>query len=488
MTDLELKELIEKYIDEHETEMTEDVMKLCRINSVKTDETDERPYGEGPYKALMAAKEICSGYGFRTKEYANRVISADMNKGEKCLDILAHMDVVAAGDGWTVTEPFEPKVIDGAIFGRGSSDDKGPAMAALYAMRAVKELGIEASKNCRLILGSDEECGSSDIPHYYAVEQPAPMTFSPDGEFPVINIEKGQFRGKLLSYFTDNSGKADSDQVAKELVKLESGDTTNIVPGKGYAIVRGFDEAEVKKAIDNAGSRIKAEYMIDTACCGDDAEMGTAENDIKISVVGKGAHASTPQEGVNSGIILLNVLSELCFANSSINEKIAALIKLFPYGDFYGEGLGIALEDAESGKTTITPDIFIADKEHISIVFDSRTSILADEDNTILKAAKLIEENGFTFEYSFKQPHVVSSESDFVKTLLAQYELVTGKKGSCVALGGGTYVHDIENGVAFGAVAETTDTRMHGPNEFMPISELKEAAVIYAMCIAKLCR
>ena len=132
-------------------------------------------------------------------EYADRVIAADMNRGERCLDILAHMDVVAPGDGWTKTAPFEPIVEDGMIIGRGSSDDKGPAVAALYAMRAVKELGLPVTKNCRLVLGSDEECGSSDIPYYYAVEPEAPMTFSPDAEFPLINVEKGQFRGELTA-------------------------------------------------------------------------------------------------------------------------------------------------------------------------------------------------------------------------------------------------------------------------------------------------
>lgn len=505
MNNKELKEIIEKYIDEHEQEMIADVIKLCRINSVRTDAEDGMPYGSGPYRALMAAKEMCAGYGFRTKEYADRVISADMNRCEKGLDILAHTDVVAPGDGWSVTEPFEPKLIGDALYGRGTSDDKGPAIAALYAMRAVNELGLPVSKNCRLILGSDEECGSSDIPHYYAVEQPAPMTFSPDAEFPVINIEKGQFRGDLLTYL--GSGDEDSksgfavcsnaDRIPKELLELVSGDTVNIVPGKGYAVLRGFNEAELKKAVDAAEREINADYLVNIDCnrkisdvLGADDQDLTAHGQETCSVIlitGKGAHASTPEGGVNAGIILINILSELCFDNAILNDRLQSVKKLFPYEDFYGRALGIELNDPESGSTTVTPDIFEADRTHISIKFDSRTSVLADEDNTILKVARLIEENGFSFKYSFKQPHVVSAESDFVQTLLSQYELVTGKKGCCMALGGGTYVHDIENGVAFGAVGETTDTHMHGADEFILVSELKQAAVIYAMCIAELC-
>ncbi|MFR4578452.1 MAG: M20/M25/M40 family metallo-hydrolase [Clostridium fessum] len=100
-----------------------------------------------------------------------------------------------------MTQPFEPIVKDGKLYGRGTADDKGPAVAALYAMRAVKELGIPVTKNVRLILGTDEECGSSDIEHYYKVEKEAPMTFSPDASFPVINIEKGRFPGAYCDSF-----------------------------------------------------------------------------------------------------------------------------------------------------------------------------------------------------------------------------------------------------------------------------------------------
>jgi succinyl-diaminopimelate desuccinylase len=105
---------------------------------------------------------------------------------------------VPAGEGWTVTEPFKPIVKDGRIYGRGTSDDKGPLLCALYAMRALKETGVELKKGVRLIMGADEETGSgTDIAKYYATEPEAEMTFSPDAEFPLINIEKGQFRGTI---------------------------------------------------------------------------------------------------------------------------------------------------------------------------------------------------------------------------------------------------------------------------------------------------
>ena len=156
------KEKISRYIDAHRKEMLEDIGALCRINSVKGSYRIGKPYGEGCSEALRTALHIAECYGFSINNYDNYVGTVDMNDKEAQLDILAHLDVVPAGDGWTVTEPFEPVVKDGKIYGRGTADDKGPAIAALYAMRAVNELGIPMKKNVRLILGTDEECGSSD--------------------------------------------------------------------------------------------------------------------------------------------------------------------------------------------------------------------------------------------------------------------------------------------------------------------------------------
>ena len=188
-----------------------------------------KPYGEGCSEALRAALHIAECYGFSINNYDNYVGTVDMNDKEAQLDILAHLDVVPAGDGWTVTEPFEPVVKDGKIYGRGTADDKGPAIAALYAMRAVNELGIPMKKNVRLILGTDEECGSSDITHYYSVEKEAPMTFSPDASFPVINIEKGRIGGNFTAEFEP------SDRLPK-MVSFHSGTKTNVVPGAAEAL------------------------------------------------------------------------------------------------------------------------------------------------------------------------------------------------------------------------------------------------------------
>ena len=146
------KEKIEAYMEAHKQEMIDDICTLCRINSEKMAYSEGKPFGEGTFAALQMALSMAERYGFSITNYDNYVGTADLNDGERQLDILAHLDIVPAGEGWTVTEPFEPVVKDGKLYGRGTADDKGPAVAALYAMRAVKELGIPVKKNVRLIL------------------------------------------------------------------------------------------------------------------------------------------------------------------------------------------------------------------------------------------------------------------------------------------------------------------------------------------------
>lgn len=74
-----------------------------------------------------------------------------------------HLDVQPASkltEPWT-TEPFEMVTRGDRYFGRGTTDDKGPALAALFGIRAAREAGIPI--NIRLIWELEEEIGSPNF-------------------------------------------------------------------------------------------------------------------------------------------------------------------------------------------------------------------------------------------------------------------------------------------------------------------------------------
>lgn len=461
---------IENYIDTHKEEMLEDICVLCRINSEKAPYKEGMPYGEGAFEALSTALSMAEEYGFSINNYDNYVGTADLNDKERGLDILAHLDVVPAGEGWKETEPFEPIVKGDKLFGRGTADDKGPAVAALYALRAVKELKIPLKKNVRLILGTDEECGSSDIAHYYSVEKEAPMTFSPDGSYPVVNIEKGSLSGHFTAEFKESAG-------LPKLESIEAGIKVNVVPGKAHAVVRGVDVDEAHKIAEAVTGETGVRFELD--------QSGSV---ISITAVGEGSHASRPEEGNNALTGLLTYLTRLPLAPCDQMEMVKRVLSLMPHGDVHGKALGIAMSDELSGELTLAFSLLKVTETELDGTFDSRCPICATEENVLEVVRKNMQAQGLTLHNdSMRPPHHVDGNSTFVKTLLRAYEDYTGRKGECIAMGGGTYVHDLKNGVAFGASMPETDNRMHGADEFAVVDELIASAKIFAQVIVDLC-
>ena len=152
-----LQERISQWVDAHEAELIRDIGRLVAVKSVRGEPEPDAPFGPGPRAALDEALALCSEYGFATALYGGAVGTADMNALPARVDILGHLDVVAEGAGWD-TPPYEAVLKgDGCLYGRGTDDDKGPIVMALFAMRCVRELGLPLRHGCRLIMGACSE-------------------------------------------------------------------------------------------------------------------------------------------------------------------------------------------------------------------------------------------------------------------------------------------------------------------------------------------
>ena len=464
-----VKESIYAWIDAHEREYVEDVKKLVAVKSVKGPAEPGKPYGAGPAEALAVAAGMCEGYGFSVKNYENHAIAADMNQLAPGVDILAHMDVVGEGDGWN-TDPYVATEIDGVLYGRGTSDDKGPAVAALYAMRCLKELGIPLTKNVRLILGADEESGSQDMVYYYSVEKPAPGTFSPDAAFPIFNTEKGRYAPFFKKEWA-------AETALPRMKTFDGGIVVNILPADASAVVAGIDAAEVEKVCAKLAGELKVSYKVEAE-----------GEDVKISVTGVGCHASMPTIGVNGITALLTILNALPLADCESTRTIAGLNKLFPHGDGEGKAMGVAMSDELSGALTMALTVLHFTETGADGAIDCRAPVCANEENCRNVADKNLADVGFEVKSFMNPPHHTPADSPFVQSLLSAYEEVTGEKGGCYSMGGGTYVHGIEGGVAFGAGFMGFDGNAHGANEKMKISDMLKAAKVYAMSIYNICK
>lgn len=464
------REAIDKYFDEHWFEMMRDIARMVAINSEKMPAEKDMPFGRGPYEALHEFLEMAKEHGFEPKNYDNYVGAIDLNDKEKQLDILAHLDVVPAGEGWTVTDPFEAIIKEGKIYGRGTADDKGPAVVAMYAMQCVRELGIELKKNARLIVGTDEECGSGDIPHYYAVEEEAPMTFSPDAEYPVINIEKGSIHPEFKASWEE-------DRALPRVTEIHGSLKVNVLPGKARAVVEGLALETMQEIAGQVSEKTKMSYELEQ-----DGSL------VRITAVGKGAHAASPEEGNNALTGLIEYLLALPLAESEATRKLQSLKKLYPHGDSRGEALGVAMADEISGALTLCFTMMDFGLTGFTGQFDCRAPICANNENMRDVAERNMAAEGIIMAHDdMAAPHHVPGDSEFVKELLKVYEAYTGQKGKCIAIGGGTYVHHLKNGVAFGCSMPGTDNKMHGADEFAVIEELIMSAKIFAQVIIDLC-
>jgi len=468
-------ERISQWVDAHREELVEDVKKLVRIQSDKEPALPGMPYGEGPAKALEAALKLAEGYGFYTTNYDNYVGAVDiLPENDHHLDVLSHLDCVPVADGWTVTEPFDPIVVDGKIYGRGTSDDKGPSIAALYALRCVKELGIPLKHNVRLIWGCDEECGSSDLEHYYGEKgmPEAEYTFTPDAEYPVINIEKGGLNGTIVGEFTES-------EALPRVKSMDAGLKINVVPDKCRTVIEGMRKTVAEIYCAAITDKTGVKFTVSDA----------GENTITIDALGEGAHAASPENGNNAVTASLALVASMHLMPSQQFKAISALSELCPHGDYLGEGLGVKMSDEVSGELTLSLNILHVTTTGLSAQFDSRSPICANEENMKnVAAAKCAEKGLKLLDTPMKEPHHVPAESPFVQTLLKTYEKYTGvENAKPIAIGGGTYCHHMKNGVAFGCTMPGTDNRMHGNDEFAVVEELVISAKMFADIMIALC-
>ena len=440
-------------------DMIETLQRWIRVPSVRAERSAENaPFGADVRRALDVALADLARLGMNPRDVDGYCCDAEIGEGEETIAVLAHLDVVPEGDGWD-HDPYGGEIVDGRIIGRGTSDDKGPGVAALFAMKAIVDAGIPLKRKCRLILGCDEESGMEDL-HYYEEKIGLPdMGFSPDASFPLINTEKGITSLKLHAPMTD-----------ERLVSIASGTRSNVVPGTAVAVVKG----DWREAAADAFAVEDEDCAIETALEGDCT---------KIVVTGVPAHASTPEKGKNAAKMLLAVLEALGIGG----EPVKLLVEAAGEGDD-GVNLGIAGSDAVSGRLTINMGLLFADEKEMNVTFDCRYPVFYNAQLLRATVAKRLAPAGFVLEPGrISEPHHVPESSELVTKLMGVYNAITGTDSKPFAIGGGTYARHLKEGVAFGMLFPGDPELEHQANESISIDSFVRAARIYAYSILALC-
>ncbi len=425
----------------------EDLKALVRIPSVSRGDPAEegKPFGKTVYEALQAALAIARRLGLKAWDVDGYCGVVEYGEGEEVLGILAHLDVVPEGEGWSVP-PYSATEKDGRIIGRGTLDDKSPALSAIYALAAAKECGLEMKRRVRVILGCDEEIGSLGVEHYLKVEGQPTLAFTPDAEYPVVNSEMGIMHTTYEKHYAS-------------ALKIDCGTAANVIPG----VIRA--ELPVKAVPVHAPAGYTVTY-----------------DENRITVEGRGGHASMPEFAKNALQALMKILTVQPLPDAD-KETVRALYALWQF-DMHGESLGIDVTD-ESGRTTYSPDVIRFDETGVRFIADCRHPFTAKAEDLLKTWDDAYGKAGFArTDTDIKPGHFIPADSELVSTLMNIYNELNGSDSKPLSMGGGTYAREMENAVAFGIVREGEESMCHMPDESISIEDIR----FNTMCMAEAIR
>lgn len=417
---------MKNYLDDAVQAISESI----RFDSSLSDPLHGMPFGKGAADCLDHFLSLAERLGFETKNYDNYVGEVLFGDGDEEFAVLAHLDVVPAGGGWS-KPPFGGLVEDGRIWGRGAMDDKGPAVASLFALKKLKDEGFIPHKKIKLIVGLNEECGWKCIEHYNKVAHMPETGFSPDANFPVIYAEKGIWHIR-----------ADFPVDKTLFSSLKGGERVNMVCD--------YCEATPLSPVDKEKAK----------------SLSLSFENGKLVSKGKSAHGSTPEEGKNALLPM--------FAYFGLQRIIDCL-----FNDIYGLK---TLQD-ETGSLTMSPDVASYEKGVLSVLVDIRYPSTCP----LSAVTEKLDKFGVKYEtVSHQKPLFQDRNCELVKTLQKVYDDYTGEKHAPIAIGGGTYARALKCGVAFGPEIDGEEVTIHQANEYITIDRVKLMIEVYAEAVRRL--
>lgn len=458
--------------------MKEDIIKsvqeLVSIKSVEESPEPGAPFGKGIRECLDRTLKLCEDLGFRTENFDGFAGHAEYGEGDDIVGILVHVDVVPEGSGWSF-EPYGGEVAEGRIYGRGSSDDKGPAVAAIYGLKAVIDSGAKFNKKVRIIVGCDEESGRwACMKHYFKHAEMPTCGFSPDADFPIINSEMGILIFNLKKDFTKNEASCCEGISIKS---IKGGNKVNMVPD--------YCECELEMKKDFADRiRKTADYMKNTS--NTKLELEVEGSKCIVKSYGLSAHGSTPEKGINAISQMISFLCKLPLCVSEQADYINFLDKHIGM-ETDGASFGVRMSDEVSGKLVFNLGTIDVSEEKGDIGINIRYPVTKTRNDVYDMIKKKINASGIVLvEGDEKDPLYVPADNFMIKALQKVYKEVTGEEAKLISIAGGTYARAIKNAVAFGPLFPGREETAHQKNEYIGIEDLIKCTKLYAEAIYEL--
>lgn len=433
-------------MSKYQDEMLDDLTKLVAIPSVCSEAESGFPFGHESAKALEFILNRASEMGFAVKNIGNYAGHAEYGNGSDIAAVVTHVDVVPAGTGWH-TPPFTLTRKGDLVYGRGTADDKGAAVAALYALKAIKDAGVIGNRKLRVIFGAGEEIASDDLKRYFEKEPLPEMCFTPDSEYGICNCEKGILRIKL----------SETAKYKSVIRKFNAGTVVNAVPGTAEAEISCTEQQynKIKTLADEKGN-FKIEKI---------------DGGVKLTSIGQSVHAMMPQKGINAASRLILLLCEV-FTEDEIGNFFTFLAKHVGM-ETNGRSIGVEKSDKESGELTLNVGLVSSENGASWVGFDIRYPVTADRDKIFETIQSAAGEAGIEAEMQLdNKPLYMPADSQLISILKDAYFDVMGEQAKVYSTGGGTYAREMRGrAVAFGLIfPDEPDRRLHNFDEHIDMN------------------
>lgn len=470
---IEELQIIKDKVSENFQEQMQTLKELVAIKSVAKESEEgnagDAPFGEGVDEAFHYMLDKGREMGFEPVNVDNYGGHIEFGEGREIMGIAVHLDCVPEGEGWD-HDPFGCEEVDGKIYGRGTNDDKGPAVAALYAMKALKDLGMQPDKRVRMILGLDEETNWIGLRYYLENEEAPDFGFTPDADFPVINGEKGILVFDVAKKF------AKTNQAGLEFRSFRGGEAENMVAANARVIVKADKKSEYDKI------REKAKYFEELK--GEEIVIKPIGKSLELTSKGVTAHGAHPELGKNAISIMMEFLGMLDFTSDDVSDFIEFYNKHIGK-ELNGESFGCRLQDDVSGETILNVGMIDMDTKSGRITVNIRFPVTAKEEDVYQGIDEVCSKyNVGIVKKTSHAPLYISEDSEYVKKLMDAYRACTGDEDSQpIVIGGGTYAKAFDNCVAFGAKFPGGENVEHQKNEYIRKDEFLKMTQIYALAI-----
>ena len=463
--------MLDKYIDELKNEIIDSTCGLIQIPSVySSEDQDKYPFGKYTVDALEYVLNLGKEFGFRTKNIDNKCGYVEFGEGEKLLGIIGHLDIVPVTDDWSYP-PFNPKIINGKIYGRGTLDDKGPVIAALYAMKAIAD-NYSLDKRVRLILGLDEERNWECINRYKQTEEMPDISFSPDANFPCIYSEK-----TISSVYLSQDYSSSNDIIIEEI--NTNNNAINVVPKYCYCKLKintfKLNLNDIMAFLNSEISKNNFNIMVN---CLDDTH-------IELHSFGTAAHAARPHLGKNAISKLIIVLNEL-LKKHNIELELLEYFSKYIGDDYTGKDLKINFKD-ESGNLTLNTARFYLENNKLYIGINLRIPISVNLDKLKFIFNNSKSKYKIDIEFTdYKKPLFIQKNNKLVQNLCKIFNDYNNSNIEPEAIGGGTYARAFTNCVSFGPKMPGAEDMCHQVDEYISIDNLMFCTKVYARAILEL--